>query len=89
VDLDKLPVSEDTRELATGLGRDPWVLAATGGEDYELLVSAPERTLGDLAEAVGVPVTVVGEVTGSGSGRIVFRRYGELVEDLSGWDHFA
>jgi thiamine-monophosphate kinase len=87
VDLDKLPVSEDTRELATGLGRDPWVLAATGGEDYELLVSAPERTLGDLAEAVGVPVTVVGEVTGSG--RILFRRYGELVEDLSGWDHFA
>jgi thiamine monophosphate kinase len=63
------------------------MLAATGGEDYELLVSAPERTLEDLAEAVRVPVTVVGEVTGSG--RIVFRRDGELVEDLSGWDHFV
>ena len=87
VDLDRLPVSDDTRRLAVGLGRDPETLAASGGEDYELLVSAPERVLGDLAEAVEVPVTVVGEVTRSGG--IAFRRGGESVEDLSGWDHFA
>ncbi len=86
VELDRLPVSDDTRELATSLGRDPGVLAATGGEDYELLISAPEQVLGDLAGAVGVPVTVVGEVTESG---LAFRRGGETVEDLSGWDHFA
>ncbi|HKH11377.1 MAG TPA: thiamine-phosphate kinase [Rubrobacter sp.] len=87
VDLDKLPVSEDTRGLTADLGCDPAVLAATGGEDYELLVSAPERVLGDLVEAAGVPVTVVGEVTGWGE--VVFRHDGEMVEDLSGWDHFA
>ena len=87
VDLDKLPVCEDTRELATNLGQDPWVLAATGGEDYELLVSVSERTLGDLAEAAEVPLTVVGEVTGPGE--VVFRRGEGIVEDLSGWDHFA
>ena len=86
VDLDFLPLSDDTRELAVSLGRDPGVLAATGGEDYELLVSAPERILGALAEAVEVPVTVVGEVTESGIG---FRRGDDAVEDLSGWDHFA
>ena len=86
VELDRLPVSDDTRELAASLGRDPGVLAAGGGEDYELLISAPEQVLGDLAGAVEVPVTVVGEVTGSG---IVFRRGGEMVEHLSGWDHFA
>jgi thiamine-monophosphate kinase len=86
VELDRLPVSDDTRELATSLGRDPGVLAAGGGEDYELLISAPERVIGDLAGAVEVPVTVVGEVTESG---IAFRRGGETVEDLSGWDHFA
>ncbi len=86
VELDRLPVSDDTRELATSLGRDPGVLAAGGGEDYELLVSAPEQVLGDLAGAVEVAVTVVGEVTESG---IAFRRGGETVEDLSGWDHFA
>ena len=86
VDLDLLPVSDDTRELAASLGRDPGVLAATGGEDYELLVSAPERVLKALAEAVEAPVTVVGEVTGSGIG---FRRGGAAVERLSGWDHFV
>jgi len=86
VDLDLLPVSDDTRELAASLGRDPAILAATGGEDYELLISAPERVLRALAETVAVPVTVVGEVTGSG---VYFRRGSGRVEDLSGWDHFA
>ena len=86
VDLDLLPVSDDTRELATSLGRDPGVLAATGGEDYELLVSAPEHLLKALAETAGVPVAVVGEVTGAG---IDFRRGEDAVENLSGWDHFG
>ncbi|MDQ3377852.1 MAG: thiamine-phosphate kinase, partial [Actinomycetota bacterium] len=74
------------RELAASLGRDPAILAATGGEDYELLISAPERVLRALAETVAVAVTVVGEVTGSG---VYFRRGSGRVEDLSGWDHFA
>ncbi len=86
MDLDLLPVSDDTRELSASFGRDPGILAATGGEDYELLVCAPERVLRALAETVAVPVTVVGEVTGSG---VNFRRGGGRVEDLSGWDHFA
>ena len=85
VDLDLLPVSDDTRELAASLGRDPGVLAATGGEDYELLVSAPEQVLRTLSETVEVPVTVVGEVTRSD---MDFRRGEDVVEDLSGWDHF-
>ena len=86
LDLDLLPISEDTCRLAASLGRDPEMLAATGGEDYELLVSAPEHVLKALAETAGVPVTVVGEVTGAD---IDFRRGGETVEDLSGWDHFG
>lgn len=85
VDLDLLPVSDDTRRLAASLGRDPRMLAATGGEDYELLVSAPEHVLKALAETAGLPVAVVGEVTGAG---IDFRRGGDAVADLSGWDHF-
>ena len=86
VDLELLPVSDDTRELAAVLKRDPGILAATGGEDFELLISAPEGVLKALTEIVETPVTVVGEVTGSG---IHFRRGRDAVEDLSGWDHFA
>jgi thiamine-monophosphate kinase len=86
VDLDLLPVQNDTRELARSLGRDVEVLAATGGEDYELLICAPEPVLEALAENVDVPITVIGEVT---QGDVGFRRGSEPVEGLSGWDHFA
>jgi len=86
VDLDLLPVKADTRELARSLGRDPEVLAATGGEDYELLVSAPEPVLDALAQSVEDPLTVIGEIT---EGDVIFSRGGGTVEGLSGWNHFA
>ncbi len=87
VDLDLLPVAEDARGFLASLGREPEILAVTGGEDYELLISAPEPVIEALAESVTVPVTTVGEVT-EGSG-VVFVRGGEAVEGLSGWDHFG
>ena len=87
VSLDLLPVASDTRELAESLGRDPEILAATGGEDYELLICAPEPLLDELAGSVEVPVTRIGEITDRAD--VVFRRGGEPVEDLSGWDHFS
>jgi thiamine-monophosphate kinase len=86
VDLDLLPVENDTRELARSLGRDVEVLAATGGEDYELLISASEPVLDALAENVDVRITVIGEVT---QGDVGFGRGDEPVDGLSGWDHFA
>jgi len=86
MDLDLLPVAEDAREFIESLGHDPVVLAATGGEDYELLISAPEHVLRALAESAGAPVTTIGEVTDGGG--VVFLRGGEVVESLSGWDHF-
>jgi thiamine-monophosphate kinase len=86
IDLSLLPVAGDTREYARSAGRDPEILAATGGEDYELLIAAPERVVEALAAESEVPVTVIGEATGEG---VVFLRDGESVGTLSGWDHFA
>jgi thiamine-monophosphate kinase len=86
VDLDLLPIQDDTRELVRSLGQDPAVLAATGGEDYELLIAAPERVLDGLAESIGVPLTRIGQVTQKD---VAFRRGPEIIEGLSGWDHFA
>lgn len=63
VELDRLPVAEDTRLFAESEGRDPRELAATGGEDYELLVAAPESVLREMASACEPPVSVVGEIT--------------------------
>jgi thiamine-monophosphate kinase len=86
VDLDLLPVMEDTRELTQSLGYDPAILAATGGEDYELLISASEQVLEALAESIEISLTAIGEVTQEG---VAFRRGEEPVDGLSGWDHFA
>ena len=86
IDLDLLPVADDARDFLLSQGRDPEVFAATGGEDYELLIAAPERVLDTLTNENEVPVTVVGEFAG---GKMVFRRAGETVENLSGWNHFS
>ena len=86
VDLDLLPIAGDTREYLRSESRDPEVLAATGGEDYELLVAVSEEVVAALASESEVPVTVIGEVAGEG---MVFLRGGERVDGLSGWDHFA
>jgi thiamine-monophosphate kinase len=87
VELDLLPVAQDTRELVGSLGGDPLALAAASGEDYELLISAPEPVLEALAGSIEVPFTRIGEVTGGTE--VVFRRGGGTVEGLSGWDHFS
>ncbi len=86
VDLDLLPIKDDTRELAESLGHDPEFLAATGGEDYELLICAPEPLLGTLANSVEVPLTLIGQITDSD---VIFERGGESVDGLTGWNHFT
>jgi thiamine-monophosphate kinase len=86
IDLNLLPVETDTAELARSLGHDPAILAATGGEDYELLISASEQVLDELAESIALPLTVIGEVTPKD---VAFRRGEEPTGGLSGWDHFA
>ena len=85
VGLDLLPVAGDTREYLRSAGRDPEILAATGGEDYELLIAAPHEIVQALTAESEVPVTLIGEATEKG---VVFLRGGEPVENLSGWDHF-
>ncbi|MBA2375661.1 MAG: thiamine-phosphate kinase [Actinomycetota bacterium] len=85
INLDLLPVSEDTESLAKSLGRDASFLAAAGGEDYELLISAPGDILDELARSIEVPLTTVGWIAGGG---VVFESGGDVVENLSGWDHF-
>ncbi|MDP2919050.1 MAG: thiamine-phosphate kinase [Dehalococcoidia bacterium] len=66
-------------------------LALTGGEDYELLFTAPTRVMPVVRKALACPVTVVGEITADHPGKVV------LVDGAgkpytmkkSGWDHFG
>jgi thiamine-monophosphate kinase len=69
VDLDALPVAPGVAEVAADLGRPAGVLAATGGEDYELLACvAPERVDALRAAVAPLPLTVVGRVEAADGG---------------------
>jgi thiamine-monophosphate kinase len=61
LDTEALPVSAETAAVARTLGLSPAELAATGGEDYELLFCAPEAAR-DAAEAAGA-VRWIGRAT--------------------------
>jgi len=88
VRLDRLPIAPGVEGVAAALGRDAGELAATGGEDYELLFTAPpslraavESTLAEL----GCPVTWIGSVE-SGSGVAFSDQHGER-RGLRGFEH--
>jgi thiamine-monophosphate kinase len=89
VDLAALPVAAGVPEVARALGRDPVVMAATGGEDYELLFCAPPERWGALEEAgrgAGAPVTRLGVADG-GAGLRLVGPDGRAVEGLRGYEH--
>ena len=86
LDLLAAPLAPGVREAAEAIGRDPRELAATGGDDYELLFTvAPERW-GPIVAAAGTPVTRLGsaleghgvELTGAG---------GRILEEMRGYEH--
>lgn len=82
-----LPIADAARAMSSALGTTPLDLALRGGEDYELLFTAPaslERRLGRLRALV--------------VGRVVRRPVGVMLEDAQGrrrrlfpegFDHFA
>lgn len=59
IDVDRLPRQLGVDAVAAAVGRDPAQLAAAGGEDFELLVTAPPERAGAIARA---GVTWIGEV---------------------------
>lgn len=92
IDLSAVPVAAGLEPLAKFVPVDALELALSGGEDYELLATIPEGAVEEarvrLEDRFGVPLTDVGEITGSGlvavdgSGR-------ERPFEPRGWDHFA
>jgi len=65
IDAAAVPVQAGVAEVAAAAGLDPLRLAASGGEDYELLGALPpERVEGAVAavDQAGTALTVIGEV---------------------------
>ena len=88
VRLSDLPLADGLEELARAAGRDPFELAATSGDDYELLFAVPEyrsETVDAAARAAGTTVTWIGSVA-VGSGARFVAADGSAV-DLTGYEH--
>jgi thiamine-monophosphate kinase len=91
---ESIPIAASTREVAGALGLDPLQWALTGGEDYELIVTAAEGRAAELRDSVeangGVSLTRVGTVLQSAAGRWLEQADGSRVALApGGWDHFG
>ena len=84
LELDAIPLAPGLEDVARAAGRDPHELAASGGEDYELLFTvAPERW---EAVAAAASVTRLGRVVG-GHGAQLRGLGGRGLEKLRGYEH--
>ncbi|MYF70054.1 MAG: thiamine-phosphate kinase [Proteobacteria bacterium] len=90
VDVERLPVSRELRELFPARDAESWAL--TGGDDYELCFTAPpsrRRAIEQALSACGTPVRRIGQLR---EGRGVHgRRNGRSVAlpVTSGYSHFG
>ena len=95
---DRLPISADLRRAAEALGADLSAealakadavgLAAGGGEDFELLMTAASEDVAKIKRAVketGTSVTEIGEIV-EGPVEIVYSHGTKALE--GGWEHF-
>jgi thiamine-monophosphate kinase len=90
--LSALPLAPGVSELAAALGQDPAVLAARGGEDYELCfcASPAARPAIELALAAASPdtsITWIGEVGDASPVGARFRDLPSSDTGLAGYEH--
>lgn len=88
-----LPIANTTVEGSTALGRDPLDPGLHGGEDYELLVTAPHANAERLIELVqsqtGTPLTIIGDILPPSEARTFIRGNGRMIPlHARGWNHF-
>jgi thiamine-monophosphate kinase len=90
IDAASLPIPDAARTWFERAGRDPIVEAVAGGDDYELVFTAPRRARGRLStvirQARGVPAARIGEITRERA--IVLTRAGSAERWPEGFTHF-
>ena len=83
IDAGRVPVGEQLRRAFPNDWTD---LALTGGEDYELVFTAPGETLARAQDTLATPVTEIGRIV-DGEGVEVVGQPRAGASD-GGWDHF-
>lgn len=82
IHVKQLPLHRDVREKASALGLDAIHLALCGGEDYELLFTAPPNVTPPVSHRIGTVVATPGVSIVDGSGRRI------STPPSLGFDHF-
>jgi len=91
LELDRLPLSPAFAACMPELGDDPFLLPLAGGEDYELLFTAPPGRADAVREALaplGTRLSVIGEITTSGL-RVVGADGSDYPVAVRGYSHFS
>ena len=89
---EKIPLSEDLRETARVLGRDPYDFFLGESDDYELVVTCQPQDM-DLIHSVAagcgaVPIAEVGRITPAHGMTLILPGEERRPLNPSSWDHF-
>ncbi|MBN1199807.1 MAG: thiamine-phosphate kinase [Bacteroidales bacterium] len=84
---EKIPIDEHTKEISLEFNIIPSVAALSGGEDYELLFTVPQKQLDKIREVAGI--TIIGYMTPPSEGKRMITPDGKEVEiTAQGWKAF-
>lgn len=92
INLDSLPLSPALKWWAKNRGKDPRQLALVGGEDYQLLFSAPpekEMEIRSILDFLKLKCSRIGKIKEKARGVKVFDQKGCQHLEVEGWNHFA
>ena len=82
---DRLPIHPG---VVKAFGGESIVFALSGGEDYELLFTAPQEIVTSVKKALACPVTVIGEIVKGKGVKVFDENEKRLTLKAIGWDHF-
>ena len=89
---DKIPLSREYQRFVHLYSRDPYRFALTGGEDYELLFTAPPQNrdrISSLSHSLKLPLTCIGEILPKKRRLLVAKKDGKgHSPSCLGFDHF-
>lgn len=89
LDLDRVPVAPGVAPVCARAGLRADVVAATGGEDYQLIAALRPGEIAAAARAAGVPLVRVGTLVAGDPGLRVERAGRAVVLERLGWEHGA
>lgn len=83
--LDKIPVSQESRDASEELQVEPTTMALNGGEDYELLFTVPISEFDKIKD--WELVNIIGHINPEEEGKHLVAPDGSLIDLISmGWD---